>query len=199
MFFCYFGFLLAFLDDETLPIRGLLLWERICSLGSKLFPLRVDNTQEGRQIWKEHNILRWLRWYRIFSVVFCTVLLPCMYLNRLQECLDICLYSDISLKSITILPGLNFIFPFFLSTCMYKQLLGNIEDQVGSPLNLATTSIVVSWLHSWDCLGHSLIWINNVLAGISAQISTDFRLMRSFDKTDFYSDEHMDGRKCSYF
>ena len=43
------GFLFASLDDETLPKRGLLLKERICSSRSKFFHFRVD-TQLRREV-----------------------------------------------------------------------------------------------------------------------------------------------------
>ena len=43
--FC--DFLLAFLGDEALPNRGLLLQERICSCRSKFFPVRVDPIENG--------------------------------------------------------------------------------------------------------------------------------------------------------
>ena len=37
----------VFLDDETLLNRSLLLMERICSFGSRLFPLQVNTIEKG--------------------------------------------------------------------------------------------------------------------------------------------------------
>ena len=42
------NFIFASLDDETLRKWGLLLKGRICSCGSKFFPLRVDPNFEER-------------------------------------------------------------------------------------------------------------------------------------------------------
>ena len=53
--FC--DFLFAYLNDKVFSKWGLLLKERICSLGSKFFSLRVDPKWDGRQKIKIKELL----------------------------------------------------------------------------------------------------------------------------------------------
>ena len=52
----FFDFFVASQHEETLPKWSQLIKKRICSLGSKFFPLRVDSIEKVGQNVKERDV-----------------------------------------------------------------------------------------------------------------------------------------------